>query len=64
MLEFNTDDDLHTVMLYKRHELRLSGYQGIVCVDIDSLAELHEQKCKMLAEIFLCSIGINFATNQ
>ncbi len=57
-LEFNTDDDLHTIMKYKRQVERGNGYKGIVCVDIDRLARLYEEKCKVLTHIYLLSIGL------
>ena len=57
-LEFNTDDDLHTVMNYKRQVERGNGHKGIVCVDIDRLAQLYEEKCKVITDIYLLSIGL------
>jgi len=58
MLEFDTDDDLHTIMQYKRQVERGRGYQGVIRVDIDRLAELHEEKCKIITEIAMLSIGL------
>lgn len=37
MLEFNTDEDLHTIMKYKRQVERERGYVGVICVDIVKL---------------------------
>ena len=62
MIEFDTDEDLHTIMQYKRQVERNRGYKGIICVDIDRLAELHEGKCKLITEIFMLSIGLPVAT--
>ena len=61
MIEFNTDEDSHTIMLYKLQVERQRGYVGIVCVDIDKLAELHEHKCKLMTQIFMRSIGLPIA---
>ncbi len=58
MIEFDTDEDLHTIMQYKRQEATNNGNHGPVCVDIDKLANTIEKKCKVIAAIHLESLGI------
>ena len=58
MLEFNADEDLHTVMQYKRQVERQNGYTGVICVDIDRLAELHEEDAKLYTMLSFYRIGI------
>ena len=60
MLEFDTDEDLHTIMQYKRSEYKRKNCYAPVLVDIDYLAEKNEAKCKLVAEIFMLSIGLPF----
>ena len=52
-LEFNTDEDLHTIMRYKRHEQNMRGEQGIITVDIDAIAVINEGWCKWFAMVLL-----------
>jgi len=58
MLEFNTNEDLHTVIRYKRQVERERGHNCIVCVDIDRLAEMHEARCKSKAIRHLTWLGL------
>jgi hypothetical protein len=58
MQEFNTDDDLYNVMQYKRQESRRNGLGDVVSVDIDSLAEEHEAKCKRLTLKLMLNLGL------
>ena len=58
MIEFDTDEDLHTIMQYKRQEASGKGNHGHVCVDIDQLANTIEKKCKIIAAVHLESLGI------
>ena len=58
-MEFNTDEDLHTIVKYKRQVERSRGYKGIVCVDIDRLAELYEKECKFIATMWITHIIFN-----
>ena len=53
MLEFNTNDDLHTIMRYKRHEQNMRGERGIITVDIDALSACLEDYCKVTADMWL-----------
>lgn len=64
MLEFTTDEDLHTVMNYKRQVERERGYNGVICIDLNRLAEIHEKKCKLLADIIILSIRFSIQTKQ
>tara|TARA_R110000850_G_scaffold135816_1_gene256920 strand:+ start:62 stop:253 length:192 start_codon:yes stop_codon:yes gene_type:complete len=60
MLEFNTDEDLYTVMQYKRQESRRKGLGDIVSIDIDKLAELHEEDSKILTWILITNMGLPY----
>lgn len=53
MFEFNTDEDAQTIFLYKRHEQKLRGETGIITVDIDAIAAIHEGWCKLFAMVLL-----------
>ena len=56
MLEFNTDEDLHTVIQYKRQIYK--GSIGVVMVDIEKLAERYEEECKELTMLMMINIGL------
>jgi hypothetical protein len=64
MLEFNTDEDLHTVMQYKRQVERENGYTGVICVDIDKLAELNEELSKKLTWQAMNMMGLPYNDNN
>jgi hypothetical protein len=64
MQEFNTDDDLYNVMQYKRQESRRNGLGDVVSVDIDSLAEEHEEKCKRLTLKLMLNLGLPVYPNN
>ena len=53
MVEFNTDEDLHTIMKYKRHEQNIIGGGGIITVDIEALSACLEEYCKVTADMWL-----------
>jgi len=59
MIEFDTNEDLHTIMKYKQQEARANRIHPMyVRVDIDELANTIEMKCKMIAAIHMESLGI------
>jgi len=64
MLEFNTDEDLHTVMQYKRQVYRKNGLASVVTVNIDELAEWHEEDSKTLTWILITNIGLPYNHNN
>jgi hypothetical protein len=52
-VEFNTNEDLHTIMVYKRHEHNMRGDYSVITVDIDAVATINEGWCKLFAMVLL-----------
>ena len=57
-MEFNTIEDVHTVMKYKKQTAIIRGIDPIlVTVDLDSKrSELRERLCKIKATAWLCEL--------
>lgn len=59
MIEFNTNDDLHTIMQYTRSTNKAKGYIGVTCVDIEQLSATKEAVSKITADMILSKIITN-----
>lgn len=53
MIEFNTEDDIDTIMSYMRHEIPNAEY---IIVDIEALTSVYEGMCKLMADEWLYDI--------
>jgi len=57
-LPFNTDDDLYVIISYIRSQLGNRGKHHLIIVEMDELVLELKEKCKILTEIALLSLGI------
>lgn len=56
MFEFNTPEDAQAVAVYHGNALKARGYEGFACIDINRLAEIHEDYSKLVADTCIFKI--------
>jgi len=63
-MDFNTDQDMHTIMQYTKQVYKDNGFVGVIKVNIHRLADLHEDHCKKLTLLIMLNMGMTINKNK